>query len=546
MASISHYLLILVFLDLHTILLAYLLGCTCSEESFGRTLQCRSVSLGKISTHFSEEFKQVRIENSPIYELSKGSFMNMSTLECLWLNFSNVTVIHKGALDHLSGLRELRLEGNRLHSIPWTTFQVTPLLRVLDLKNNRIEVLPELALQFLVSLTYLDLSSNRLTVVSRRVFLNWVVHQKLQPDCRADILSSKMLALHNNPWLCDCRLRGLVQFVRSVSLPVILVNPYLVCQGPLSKAGQCFYDMEPGACVKPEISTPRANVTIQVGQNVTLSCLARASPSATIVWTYPLSMWKEFDVLTSITAEDDTLSELIIPAAHLVYRGNYTCVASNPIGRSSLVISLHIHPTQALPGSHSLPSPSEGEAYLELKIVKQTVRGVLLEWFAEADTPEKWFTLYIISDEALKQEAVHIGPGINMYLVDGLLPSMKYRACLSLGARPALQGRCVVFVTGSDAGRELEERERFLHVTVVLCAILLTVPLGVYVWAAQAPLSCKEWGLGFCSGGRTPRCPQAAPLHQEDFCKDHVAACEDGLGHRDTEVEEEAGKGVNG
>lgn len=220
----------------------------------------------------------------------------MSTLEYLWLNFNNITVIHLGALEHLSELKELRLEGNRLCSVPWTAFHATPLLRVLDLKHNRIDVLPELALQFLVNLTYLDLSSNRLTVVSKTVFLNWPAYQKhQQPGPGANILTDMVLALHNNPWLCDCRLRGLVEFVKFISLPVILVNPYLMCQGPLSKVGQFFHETELSACVKPQISTPSVNVTIQVGQNITLRCLAQASPSPTIAWTYPMSLWRKFD-----------------------------------------------------------------------------------------------------------------------------------------------------------------------------------------------------------------------------------------------------------
>nr|XP_036858959.1 leucine-rich repeat, immunoglobulin-like domain and transmembrane domain-containing protein 2 isoform X1 [Manis javanica] len=554
MAAVSHYfLLVLVFLDSHAAQPPCLPGCTCSEESFGRTLLCMSTSLGKIPGNLPEEFKQVRIENTPLYELPLGLFINMSILEYLWLNFNNITVIHPGALEHLSELKELRLEGNKLRSVPWAAFRATQLLRILDLKHNRIDVLPEMALQFLVNLTYLDLSSNRLTVVSKSVFLNWPAYQKLQQHgCGVKILSSLVLALHNNPWLCDCRLRGLVQFVKFISLPIILVNPYLMCRGPVSKAGQLFHETELSACVKPQISTPSINVTIHVGQNVTLQCLAQARPLPTITWIYPLSMWREFDgllrgkhlapMLTISTAEDTALSGLVIPAAHLVDRGNYTCVASNSIGRSTLVISLHVQPAQAPSATHSLLSLSEGNTYIDLRVVKQTVHGILLEWFAVADTPEeKWFTLYIASDEALKKEVVHMGPGINTYAVDDLLPGTKYEACLSLGGQPPHQGQCVVFVTGRAQGG-LEGRERLLHVTVVLCAVLLTVPLGAYVWAAQAPGSCREWGLHCCPLRRKAlRCPHAVPQHRDGSCRDHIAVCEDGPGHRDAERDEENG-----
>ncbi|XP_062943845.1 leucine-rich repeat, immunoglobulin-like domain and transmembrane domain-containing protein 2 [Cynocephalus volans] len=556
MASVFQYfLLVVVFLDTHAAQPFCLPGCTCSEESFGRTLQCMSISLEKIPGNLPEEFKKVRIENSPLFELPRGSFFNMSTLEYLWLNFNNVTVIHPGALEHLPELKELRLEGNQLRSVPWTAFRVTPLLRVLDLKHNKIDVLPELALQFLVNLTYLDLSSNRLTVVSKSVFLNWLTYQKRQqPGCGAEILSSLVLALHNNPWVCDCRLRALVQFVKSINLSVILVNSYLICQGPLSKAGQLFHETKLSVCMKPQISTPSANVTVQVGQNVTLRCLAQASPSPAIAWTYPLSMWREFDallagkhlgpVLTSSTAEDAAVSELTIPAAHLVDSGNYTCVASNSIGRSTLVISLHVQLAQALTAPHSLSGPLESNAYVDLRVVRQTMHGILLEWLAVANSPEEeWFTLYIVSDEALRKEVVHIGPGINTYAVDDLLPSTKYEACLSLGGQPPRRGQCVVFVTGRDGGG-LEGRERLLHITVVLCVVLLAVPMGAYVWAAQGPCSCSKWGLCCCPHHRkTPRCPPVSLQGRDSSFRDHRAVCEDSEGHRDTEEDEEKEEG---
>nr|XP_004657892.2 leucine-rich repeat, immunoglobulin-like domain and transmembrane domain-containing protein 2 [Jaculus jaculus] len=518
MALVFRYFLqVLISWDIHAAQPSCWPGCTCSEESFGRSLQCMSVSLEKIPGSFHKELKQVRIENAPLSELPRGSFINMSTLQYLWLNFNNVTVIHPGALEHLPELRELRLEGNKLRSVPWTAFSSTPLLRVLDLKHNRIEALPELALQFLANLTYLDLSSNRLTVISKNVFLNWPAQQKHQQyGCGVGTLSSTVLAIHDNPWVCDCRLRGLVQFVKPISLPFILVNSYLICQGPLSKAGQLFHEIEISACTKPQVSTSSINVTIQVGQNVTLQCLAQANPSPTITWIYPLSMWRKFDVLTSSAAEDAVLSQLVILAAHHVDTGNYTCMASNFIGRSTLAISLHVQPARVLSLAHSLAVSPERDAYVDLRVAKQTMHGILLEWLVVAKPFEdQWFTLYIASDEALRKEVVHIGPGINTYAVNDLLPGIKYEACLSLENQPPGRGQCVVFVMGRHSA-ELDSRERLLHATVVLCAVLLSVPVGVYVWAARGPCSCTEWGLRCCPTCRkAPRCPQAVPQCKE-------------------------------
>lgn len=251
-------------------------------------------------------------------------------------------------------------------------------------------------------------------------------------------------------------------------------------------------------------------------------------------------------VSASSIAEDTILSQLVIPAAHLIDSGNYTCMASNSIGRSSLVISVHIQLVQAIPALHSLSISSEGSVYLDLRVVKQTAQAILLEWLTVPSLPEEqWFTLYIASDEASRKTVVHIGPGINTYAVDDLLPATEYKACLSLRSQPPGQGQCVVFVTGKDSGG-LEGRERLLHVTVVLCVVLLAVPVGVYVWAAQGPYNCCEWCLGCCSLHKKAfRGQQAIPQCKDSSFKDFTAVCEDGEGHKVMEGNEELEKGDN-
>ncbi|XP_003466197.2 leucine-rich repeat, immunoglobulin-like domain and transmembrane domain-containing protein 2 [Cavia porcellus] len=527
-AAFRYLLLVLEFLETRASQASCVPGCTCSQESVGRTLSCTSISSGNIPGNLPEEFKQVRIENSPLFEVSRGSFSNMSIVQYLWLNFSNVTVIHPGALDQLRDLRELRLQGNKLRSVPWTAFHATPLLKVLDLKGNRIDALPEQALQFLVGLTFLDLSSNRLTVVSSSVFGNWLTYQKHRhPVCGVESLSTLVMALHDNPWECDCRLRGLVQFVKSISFPVTLVNTYLICHSPLSKAGQLLHEIEPSVCMKPKISTPSANFTIEAGQNVTLRCVAQGNPSPTIVWSYPLSRWREFAVLTSSAVEDAVLSELVIPTARQVDSSNYTCVASNAVGRSALTISLHVRPARGWPAA---AAPSA--AHVELRVAGHTARGVLLEWLAVARAPrEQGFTLRIAAQSAGREEVVHLGPGVRSYAAQDLLPGTRYEACLSPGSRSPRRGPCVVFVTGS-VGVGPEGRKRLLHATVVLCALLLALPaVGAYMWAAQGACSRSP---GCCPRRqRPPRCPPAGPPRKDGSFRDRVDSHRDLRGHCD-------------
>lgn len=264
-----------------------------------------SASLKMILEGIPQDIKKIRVENSHLTELPRGAFSNVSALEYLWLNFNNITVMHLKSLEYLKDLIELRLQGNKLSSVPWTAFQTTPELSILDLKHNRLDVLPEHALRYLPNLTYLDLSSNQLTVISRDVFYNWPVYQKFQqPDKKVEAASNAVLALHDNPWLCDCRLRGFVQFIQSISPPLILMNSYLTCLSPMFREGKYFHEVELNSCTKPVVSAAESNVTGAVGLNVTLTCLVHASPSSAIWWTYTLKHLRAFNGKQYFTARE--------------------------------------------------------------------------------------------------------------------------------------------------------------------------------------------------------------------------------------------------
>ncbi|XP_025925773.1 leucine-rich repeat, immunoglobulin-like domain and transmembrane domain-containing protein 2 isoform X1 [Apteryx rowi] len=297
MAPIFHiFLLLLAFHKTNPSLSSCVTGCSCSKDRFGRSLLCMSVLLTKIPENIPQDIRKIRIENAHLTELPHGSFSNVSALEYLWLNFNNITVMHLKSLEDLQALKELRLQGNKLSSVPWTAFQDTPALKILDLKHNQLDVLPEHALKYLPNLIYLDLSSNQLTVISKDVFSSWPVYQRSQQaEGGMNHTANAVLALHGNPWICDCRLRGFVQFIRSVGPPIILMNSYLTCSSPKFRAGKFFHEVELNSCMKPLISALDTNLTVLVGLNVTLTCYVQASPSPAVWWTYALKLLRAFN-----------------------------------------------------------------------------------------------------------------------------------------------------------------------------------------------------------------------------------------------------------
>lgn len=93
------------------------------------------------------------------------------------------------------------------------------------------------------------------------------------------------LGLHDNPWLCDCRLYDLVQFQKSPSSSVALIDTRLRCADPESLSGVLFTEAELQRCQGPRVHTAVARVRSSLGNNVLLRCGTIGVPIPELSWT---------------------------------------------------------------------------------------------------------------------------------------------------------------------------------------------------------------------------------------------------------------------
>ncbi|KAF6718313.1 Leucine-rich repeat, immunoglobulin-like domain and transmembrane domain-containing protein 1 [Oryzias melastigma] len=281
------------------------------------------------------------------YQAKPSSYL--SSLEFLWMSFNTLSTLSPDSFQGLDNLEELRLDGNDLNAFPWESLMDMPSLRLLDLHNNQLTLLPADATTYIKNLTYLDLSSNSLLSLSAEVLSTWLAAKPTQgPE------SSKMiLGLHDNPWVCDCRLFDLVQFQKSPTLSVAFIDTRLRCSAPESLSGVLFSDAELRQCQLPSVHTAVARVRSPVGNKVLLRCGTIGVPIPDLTWRRADGQILNGTVQQETSKEGITWSILSVPAVSFRDSGKFICTASNYAGNAEAIISLVVSNSSKLEGNQT-------------------------------------------------------------------------------------------------------------------------------------------------------------------------------------------------
>ncbi|XP_033836167.1 leucine-rich repeat, immunoglobulin-like domain and transmembrane domain-containing protein 1a [Periophthalmus magnuspinnatus] len=328
--------------------------CSCfyhnlSDGSKARSVICNDPDMSLVPVGFPVDTSKLRIEKTSIQRVPSEAFSSLCSLEFLWLSFNTLSSVAVDSFRGLLSLEELRLDGNDLSVFPWECLLDMPSLRLLDLHNNQLSSLPPEATTYIRNLTYLDLSSNSLLTLPPEVLSTWLAVRPAQgPE------SSKMiLGLHDNPWVCDCRLYELVQFQKSPSLSVAFIDTRLRCSAPESVSGVLFSDAELRQCQLPRIHTAVARVRSAVGNSVLLRCGTLGVPIPDLSWRRADGRPLNGTVQQETSKEGITWSILSVPAVSYQDSGKYICKASNYAGNAEAVISLVVTNSTKADGSQS-------------------------------------------------------------------------------------------------------------------------------------------------------------------------------------------------
>lgn len=172
--------------------------------------------LSSIPIGLPEDLTELRLDENRIAVIAEEAFQNVTRLQRLLLDGNLLTDegIAPGTFQDLTNLRELALARNSLTFPP--PLLPTQSLVKLSLQENQIDQIPVAAFAGLNRLEKLDVSSNQLQTLTQGVF---------------DSLSSlRHLMVRNNPWRCDCAVKWVVVWLKS--LPSSVNARGFVCLSP--------------------------------------------------------------------------------------------------------------------------------------------------------------------------------------------------------------------------------------------------------------------------------------------------------------------------
>ncbi|CAN0201004.1 unnamed protein product [Lampetra planeri] len=340
------------------------------------------------------------VSRTLVRRVPSESFYYLPELRSLTLSCNRLSSISHGAFFNLKLLRELRLPGNVLTSFPWESLQETPSLRLLDLNGNRISSLPAESARFVSDLSTFDLSGNRLVTLPSDLLELWTLSAPTQaqgeglegdvdPDRGPVTPISRtpvrlILALQENPWLCDCSLSRLLLLARSAmggtggqgqgqgqACPapprVILMDPDTACGGPGDLAGVPMRlagiatPSPPGGCRPPRVQVSASRLTSALGSSLLLRCDASGTPTPTLEWARGDGRALNATVIQESPDSGSRWSVLSLPVVSYGDAGVYLCRARNMAGTEDAMISLRV--VGVLTTTASPPPPPPPRSY---------------------------------------------------------------------------------------------------------------------------------------------------------------------------------------
>jgi kekkon-1 len=334
--------------------------CTCKWKGGKQTVECLDRKLINIPENIDPSTQVLDMSGNNLQILAGETFRRaeLLNLQKLYMRNCRLGQIDDKAFEGLTNLIELDLSHNLLTSVPAATFQYITSLRDLTLASNPIQKIESHAFGNVLSLTKLDLSHCELQSISASAFehldslhslkINGNKLSELRAKTVETLSKLHWVELHDNPWLCDCRLRATKLWLTENNIP-LPVAP--ICSGgPERVIDKSFSELhvDDFAC-KPEMLPVRRHIEASSGENATIICRCGAVPSAVITWYWNGRLLNNNSAFSSYQKvhiyEDGNFekrSRLVLTNAQDTDSSEFYCVAENRAGSAEANFTLHV------------------------------------------------------------------------------------------------------------------------------------------------------------------------------------------------------------
>ncbi|XP_070637377.1 slit homolog 1 protein [Bos indicus] len=171
--------------------------CACSNG----IVDCRGKGLTAIPANLPEAMTEIRLELNGIKSIPPGAFSPYRKLRRIDLSNNQISEIAPDAFQGLRSLNSLVLYGNKITDLPQGVFGGLFTLQLLLLNANKINCIRLDAFQDLQNLSLLSLYDNKIQSLAKGTFTS--------------LRAIQTLHLAQNPFICDCNLKWLADFLRS-------------------------------------------------------------------------------------------------------------------------------------------------------------------------------------------------------------------------------------------------------------------------------------------------------------------------------------------
>ncbi|XP_034392503.1 slit homolog 1b [Cyclopterus lumpus] len=171
--------------------------CSCSNN----IVDCRGRGLTAIPAHLPEAMTEIRLEQNGIKSVPPGAFTSYKKLRRIDLSNNQISEIAPDAFHGLRALNSLVLYGNKITELPGGVFDALAALELLLLNANKIHCIRASVFKDLENLALLSLYDNKIQSLAKGTF--------------SSLRSIQTLHLAQNPFVCDCNVKWLADFLRS-------------------------------------------------------------------------------------------------------------------------------------------------------------------------------------------------------------------------------------------------------------------------------------------------------------------------------------------